>query len=299
MSGRARSDAPGGAPAPAESAEIGARERTRRAVVEVEPAPPPVLVGTSGYSFPDWVGRFYPRGTRSDELLSFYARTFPTVEINTSYYRMPDAPLFERMAARTPPGFQFLVKAYKGMTHDPSEWKGGAVCAPFRAALEPLEREGKFAGVLAQFPWAFRNVEDSRRHLVELRGHLAGIPLFVEFRRVDWDKPPVLDLLRRHDLGWCSVDEPALPGLVPPVHHVTNGTGYVRFHGRNQETWWKGNAKDRYDYDYSKDELREWVRKIRSLLASTDRTFVFFNNCYAGQAADNARVMQELLFGGG
>ena len=93
------------------------------------------------------------------------------------------------------------------------------------------------------------------------------------------------------------MDEPNLPGLVPPAHHVTNGTGYVRLHGRNADTWWQGNAKDRYDYSYTKDELGDWVRKIRGLLAKTDRTFVFFNNCYAGQAADNARVMQELLFG--
>lgn len=260
---------------------------------------PAVLVGTSGYSFPDWVGKLYPRGTKNEDMLPEYAKHFPTVEVNTSYYRMPDAALFERMAERTPSGFLFLVKAYKGMTHDHVEWKDGAICAPFRASLEPLEREGKFAGVLAQFPWAFRNVEDSRRHVIDLRAKLGDIPLFVEFRRDEWDRPAVHELLRRQGLGWCSVDEPALPGLMPPEHRVTNGTGYVRFHGRNRDTWWKGNAKDRYDYSYSKDELNEWVGKIRGLLAATDRTFVFFNNCYAGQAADNARVMQELLFGGG
>lgn len=258
----------------------------------------PILVGTSGYSFPDWVGRFYPAGTKNDDMLALYAKAFPAVEINMSYYRMPDAKLFERMASRTPPGFQFMVKAYKGMTHDPSEWKSGTICVPFRESLEPLEREAKFAGVLAQFPWAFRNIEESRRHLADLRARLAGVPLFVEFRRDEWNKAPVLDLLRRLGLGWCSVDEPQLPGLLPPDHHVTNGTGYVRLHGRNRDAWWKGDAKDRYDYNYSKDELGEWALKIRALLTKTDRTFVFFNNCYAGQAADNARVMQELLFGG-
>jgi uncharacterized protein YecE (DUF72 family) len=235
---------------------------------------------------------------KSGDMLPFYAKAFRTVEVNTSFYRMPEAKLFEGMAARTPPGFQFMVKAYKGMTHDPTEWKDGAVCAPFLESLTPLESEGKLAGVLAQFPWAFRNSEENRRHLVELREKLAGPKLFVEFRRDEWLKRPVLDLFHRLDLGWCSVDEPPLPGLIPAEHHVTNGTGYVRLHGRNRETWWKGNAKDRYDYLYSKEELGDWVRKIRGLLAQTDRTFVFFNNCYAGQAADNARVMQELLFSG-
>jgi uncharacterized protein YecE (DUF72 family) len=76
---------------------------------------------------------------------------------------------------------------------------------------------------------------------------------------------------------------------------VTNGTGYVRLHGRNRDSWWGKSGKDRYDYLYSKEEMQEWVQKIRAMLGSTDRTFVFFNNCYAGQAADNARVMQELL----
>jgi uncharacterized protein YecE (DUF72 family) len=259
---------------------------------------PPILVGTSGYVFPDWVGRFYPPGTKTEQMLPIYARFFPTVEINMSFYRMPEARLFERMSERTPPSFQFMIKAYRGMTHDPSEWLDGAICAPFLESLAPLEQQGKLAGVLAQFPWSFRNTEENRHHLADLREKLAGLPLFVEFRRDEWLKEPVLDLLRRLDLGWCSVDEPHLPGLLPPEHHATNGTGYVRLHGRNSQTWWRGNAKDRYDYSYTKDELGEWVRKIRSLLGTTNRTFVFFNNCYAGQAADNARVMQELLFGG-
>jgi uncharacterized protein YecE (DUF72 family) len=136
--------------------------------------------------------------------------------------------------------------------------------------------------------------------LVELRDRLEGVKLFFEFRRDDWNRRAVLDFLRQLDVGWCSVDEPALPGLLPPDHHVTNGTGYVRLHGRNRDAWWKnpgGERKNRYDYLYSPEELKDWVGKIRNLLSGTDRTFVFFNNCYSGQAADNARIMQELLFG--
>jgi uncharacterized protein YecE (DUF72 family) len=259
-----------------------------------------ILVGTSGYSFPDWVGPFYPRGMKGEEMLAFYAERFPAVEINTSYYRMPDAKLFERMIERTPEHFLFMIKGYKGMTHDPSEWKDGSICQPFRESLMPLENAGRFSGMLLQFPWAFRNTEENRRHLVELRERLGGVKLFVEFRRDDWNRAPVFEFLRRLDLGWCSVDEPPLPGLLPPEHHVTNGTGYVRLHGRNRDAWWKsgpGADKDRYDYLYSPAELKDWVTKIRNLLSRTDRTFVFFNNCYSGQAADNARIMQELLFG--
>ena len=258
--------------------------------------PATVLVGTSGYSFPDWVGPFYPKGTRGGDMLRHYATVFPAVEINTSYYRMPDRPLFERMIDRTPDGFRFVVKGYKGMTHDPVEWRGGEICRPFLDALEPLREAGRFSGMLLQFPWSFRNTEDARRHLADLRRRLPDLPLFVEFRRDEWNREPIFGFLERQDLGWCSVDEPDLKGLMPPVHRVTNGQAYVRLHGRNREAWWGRSAKDRYDYLYSREELAEWARKIRGTLANSERTFVFFNNCYAGQAADNARVMQELMF---
>ncbi len=257
-----------------------------------------VLVGTSGYSFPDWVGPFYPKGTRGGDMLRHYATVFPAVEINTSYYRMPDRPLFERMVERTPPGFRFVVKGFQGMTHDAAKWNGGAICAPFLDALEPLREADRLSGLLLQFPWAYRNTEDNRRHLLDLRRRLPGLPLFVEFRRDDWNREAVFGLLEKHDLGWCSVDEPDLSGLMPPVHRVTNGQAYVRLHGRNRDAWWGRSGKDRYDYLYSNDELAGWVREIRSTLSKSENTFVFFNNCYAGQAADNARVMQELMFAG-
>jgi uncharacterized protein YecE (DUF72 family) len=254
-----------------------------------------VIVGTSGYSFPDWKGTFYPERIRNEDMLAFYAREFRAVEVNTSYYRMPEPKLFARMLDRTPDGFEFMVKGYKGMTHDRAEWRSADLCTPFLDALAPLREAKRFAGVLLQFPMSFRNNEESRRHVRDLREGLPELPLFVEFRRDEWNRDPVFRYLEQLDVGWCSVDEPDLPGLLPPVHQVTNGTGYVRLHGRNRESWWGKSGKDRYDYLYSKSELEDWVRKIRAMLSRTDRTFVFFNNCYAGQAADNARVMQELL----
>jgi uncharacterized protein YecE (DUF72 family) len=228
-------------------------------------------------------------------MLAYYAREFPAVEVNTTYYRMPDAKLFERMVARTPDHFEFLVKGYKGMTHDRAEWRSADLCAPFLEALGPLRDAKRFGGMLLQFPMSFRNNEENRRHVRDLRERLPELPLFVEFRRDDWNREAVFRYLEGLNVGWCSVDEPDLSGLLPPVHRVTNGTGYVRLHGRNRDSWWGKSGKDRYDYLYSKEEMQEWVQKIRALLGSTDRTFVFFNNCYAGQAADNARVMQELL----
>ena len=91
------------------------------------------------------------------------------------------------------------------------------------------------------------------------------------------------------------MDEPALPGLVPPVALATTADAYVRFHGRNAGNWWGRGGGDRYDYDYSEAELREWMGKIRELADKARRTYLFFNNCHAGQAARNAKLMQEML----
>ena len=117
----------------------------------------------------------------------------------------------------------------------------------------------------------------------------------MEFRRAEWDRPETFDFLREHGIGYCCVDEPNLPGLLPPTAIATTDIAYVRFHGRNATTWWGGEGSLRYDYDYREGELREWVQKIRDLADRARQTYVFFNNCHAGHAAQNARLMKELL----
>ena len=260
--------------------------------------PPPIpergiIVGTSGYSFADWVGPFYPPGTRSGEFLPYYARHFGAVEVNTTYYRMPSAALLERMERKTPPGFRFLVKLHQSMTHELT--RDTAIYSEFRAALAPLRAADKFDGLLAQFPWGFKRTPAALDHLGALRDLLPGDPLFVEFRHDSWNTPDLAPWLKQRALGYCAVDEPALPGLMPPVTHLTADDAYVRFHGRNEATWWGRSGGDRYDYNYAESELREWVKKIGDLATQARRTYLFFNNCHAGQAARNAKLMQELL----
>jgi uncharacterized protein YecE (DUF72 family) len=167
----------------------------------------------------------------------------------------------------------------------------------FLRCLEPLREAGRFHGVLAQFPWRFRNTPESREHLHVLRDSLAGVPLFVEFRHDSWAEEEVFQSLADQGMGYCSVDEPSLRGLMPPVARLTADTAYVRFHGRNARNWWgRGEEKgDRYDYDYRREELAEWLGKIRELAERAKKTYVFFNNCHAGQAARNARLMIDML----
>ncbi len=249
-------------------------------------------IGTSGFSFADWIGPFYPAGLKRDALLDFYATQFDCVEINSTYYGIPAPRTFERMAARTPPEFRFVVKAAAVVTHErvPDPASDDA----FLRACEPLAAAGKFEGTLAQFPWAFQNDEAARGYLRALRARLPEGPVFVEFRHRSWAKTSTIALLEELGLGYCTVDEPPLPGLMPDDLFVTRGVAYLRLHGRNAATWW-GSGGDRYDYDYSEPQLAEWAGKLRGLTGRASTTYVFFNNCHAGQAARNAKLLKAML----
>ena len=256
---------------------------------------PEIVVGTSGFSFADWVGPFYPAGTRRQDMLELYAEKFAAVEVNATYYRIPPPSTMESLASRTPAAFEFLVKAHQSMTHEKLAPPRETFDA-YRAAIEPLQKAGKMRGMLLQFPWAFRPTLGARKRLDLLAAELAPVgPLFVEFRHASWLVDKVFRYLEERSIGYCSVDEPALPGLVPREARLTGTIGYVRFHGRNEKTWWGGGGGDRYDYDYAPGELKEWVEKIRMLAEKAGKTYVFFNNCHAGQAARNALLMRDMM----
>ncbi len=251
-----------------------------------------LVIGASGYSYADWVGPVYPKGLAKKDFLPYYAKKFPVVEVNATYYRIPPPRSFQAMAARSPRDFVFIVKANQEMTHARSRERD--LYRLFLEAIEPLRAAGKFDGVLLQFPFGFKNDQPNRSHLGYLREALPGMRLWAEFRHEGWNREPVFDYLKRLDIGYCAVDEPALPGLMPPVSLATTDTGYVRFHGRNRATWW-GGGHERYDWDYSPEELSEWLDKLRDLAAATERTYVFFNNCYMGRAVKSVNVLRRLL----
>jgi uncharacterized protein YecE (DUF72 family) len=253
-----------------------------------------IYVGTSGFKFSDWRGSFYPEDLAEKEWLRYYGERFNCLEVNSTYYRLLPARTFYYMAQKVPDGFQFTVKAYGGLTHEPAAG-GEDDFAAFIDALQPLLEAGKFGCVLAQFPHRFHNTQENRQYLAEFKRRFGELPLVVEFRSGEWAQPAVFDFLREAGIGYCAVDEPRFRNLMPPVAAATSPVGYVRFHGRNYEKWWKGDNKTRYDYLYSADELREWAPKIGELAEQTERVYVFMNNCYNGQAATNAAQMQGLL----
>jgi uncharacterized protein YecE (DUF72 family) len=254
-----------------------------------------VSVGTSGYSFHDWVGSFYPLQVPARQQLQYYAGHFPCLEVNVTHYRLPDASLLQRMCLRTPDDFQFLVKLHRSMTHEMIDEDD--VYGSFAEALKPMQEAGKLAGVLAQFPFRFRSTPTNRAFVGRLHERFPGVPLFTEYRHASWITDSWFDFLEGQGIGYVSVDEPQLRDMVPPVVRATNDTGYVRLHGRNEQAWYSSGPEqgDRYDYHYSESELLDWAKKIRQLMDETRRVFVLFNNCHAGQAPANAQAMQQLL----
>jgi uncharacterized protein YecE (DUF72 family) len=253
-----------------------------------------VLIGTSGFSYKDWVGPVYPDDLPKQEWLSFYAGEFKTCELNFSYYRIPDARTLAAMADKVPEGFLFAIKAYQGITHEREE--PGPQMAQFTQALTPLIDADKFACVLAQFPHSFHANPANRDYLRRVREGFDDLPVVVEFRSRGWITDQTFDDLRALDFGFCCVDQPRFDSLVPPVAVATGPVAYVRFHGRNYSKWWQHDeAWERYNYSYGDEELMEWVPKIHQLDAEAPLTLVYMNNHWQGQAVGTARQLQALL----
>lgn len=254
-----------------------------------------IYIGTSGYSYDDWVGPYYPKDLDKKEFLAYYARDFVCTELNFTYYRMPNPWMLERIADKVPKGFLFTVKLNKQMTHEREDLAG--LFNEFTQALRPLLEQGKFGCLLAQFPYSFHNTPANQAYLRSLPERLGGLPTVVEFRNREWIEDEVFQLLRESDLGFCAVDQPQFKNLIPPLAEVTSRrVAYVRFHGRNYEKWWRHEeAHERYDYTYSVEELQQWVPKIEKMDAQAEKVFAFANNHYRGQAVDTANKLRTLL----
>jgi len=253
-----------------------------------------LYIGTSGFSYQDWIGPFYPENIKKGDMLHLYAQQFSTVEINSSYYRIPPAAVFYHLQRKVPDNFKFSVKANREMTH--TRENNQAVFQEFKTSLQPLLDSGKLGCILAQFPYSFHYNEKNRDYLSYLKEKMNGFPIIVEFRNAYWIKEEVFDFLKKNQIGFCAVDQPPLKGLIPPIAETTSNLGYIRFHGRNKEEWWQHEqAYQRYDYLYSEQELKEWVPKIARISAQTTDQYIFMNNHYKGKATKNALMLMKLL----
>jgi uncharacterized protein YecE (DUF72 family) len=255
-------------------------------------------VGTSGYSYAEWADAgFYPPGTKSGNMLPFYAQNFPITELNFTWYQMPKARTLERMHRQAPADFRFAAKLTRTLTHeiDPGQWRGQA--AQYRDGIAPLIQARKLAAILLQFPPSFVRAPQNRRYLAALLDELDGLPLAVEFRHASWATDRVFAEFERRRTTLVAVDEPGLPGLFPRLDIVTNpGLFYIRFHGRNAKGWRSGNMQKQFDYDYGDDELRRWANsRIAKMTRHASSGVIFFNNHVRAQAPRNAVRLINLL----
>ncbi len=180
------------------------------------------------------------------------------------------------------------------MTHQRED--NSSIFKAFRQVLEPIIAAGKLGCILAQFPYSFRFNRHNWDYLSLLKERLAELPVVIEFRNAQWLRSEVFDWFRQQDLGFCCVDEPRLPNLLPPLAEATSKISYIRFHGRNSAKWWQHEqAYERYDYSYTPQELSEWLPKIQKLNDITEKTFIFANNHWRGQAVNTIRQLRIML----
>jgi uncharacterized protein YecE (DUF72 family) len=269
-----------------------------------------ILVGTC-----NWADHteFYPpeleRGRRQREKLDYYARYFPIVEIDTSFYGIPRPAVVEGWVARTPPGFRFNIKAFRSLTRHEREGRHprpptADEVRDFMAALVPLREVGRLGAVHYQFPPWFTNRPDAREVLLETRERHPDDVVAIEFRHRSWFDgdawPATEDLLRELDCVYVGVDAPQLgSGTAPPILAITSPRLCIaRFHGRNRKTWYRPGGPtsgDRFNYLYSPGELEEWVPAIRDAADRGTPVHVLLNNNRSNYAVVNAFDFGALL----
>jgi len=256
-----------------------------------------ILVGTSGYDYPEWKDVFYPKEIKRCAFLDFYAQTFSAVELNYTYYKMPGEKSIRDLEAKTERPLLFSIKAHKSLTHEiTARWKDDAEC--LKKALRPLLEKDRLTSVLFQFPQSFHYTGENRVYLDTLIKQLVPLPVIVEFRHKDWMIERVYEGLDKRGVGICIVDMPELHHL-PGFHPVVTGsTAYLRFHGRNAQSWYSAggqNGSNRYCYLYSNKELENTIPVVKYLKTKARLVQIFFNNHPGGAAAVNAKKLKELL----
>jgi uncharacterized protein YecE (DUF72 family) len=241
---------------------------------------PPARIGCSGWNYPDWRGRLYPKELGAGRWLERYAEVFDTVEVNSTFYRLARPDAVRRWVEQTPDDFVFAVKASRYLTHVRRLRELRAGVERFYSAIEPLARSPKMGPVLWQLPANFRRDDEVLARALE---DLPEGRHCFEFRHESWFTREVYALLRSHGVALVIGDHPEWPFQ---TQEMTADWTYIRLHhGRRGR---RGN--------YSRSELDEWVERIRRWKRRR-AVFVYFNNDWNGFAVDNARYVLRRLDG--
>ncbi len=268
-----------------------------------------VFVGTSGYYFRDWIGTVYPEGLRkTSDYFKYYIEKlgFRTVELNFTFYRMPDVEQMRRFSDISPEDFVFSIKANRIFTHKPFiktlnkdekenlrfEIKRGI--EDFKSAISPVYEKGKLSVILFQFPLRFSPDSKNFNYLSYIRKNFSDYNIAFEFRNELWASSKYIEFLRELKASWVIADLPKVEKLLPFIPVLTHTISYVRLHGRNCN-WYKAGASLRYDYNYSDDELENITNSLINIFRGSEKVYIYFNNCHNGQAALNAIRFREIL----
>jgi uncharacterized protein YecE (DUF72 family) len=267
---------------------------------------------------------WYPATAATPEKrLAFYAKRFPLVEVDATYYSPPAEQTAQLWADRTPPGFTFNIKAFSLLTGHPtavaklykdlrpetgstnvypkdlSAQAYEEVWTRFLSALDPLVRADKLGALLFQFPPWFTIRRSNKQYLLEVARRCSPLRVVFEFRHASWfdgdNAGETLGFLREHSLPYVCVDMPqGHRSSIPPVLAATADLAVVRFHGHSDK-WTSKDIYERFGYLYSDEELRQWAPKLRGLADEAAETHVLMNNCYSSYAQRNAETLTELL----
>jgi uncharacterized protein YecE (DUF72 family) len=294
-----------------------------------------IRVGTSSWTDKtlleaDW---YPPEANNPEERLKFYASRFDVVEVDSTYYGLPNQRNSVLWVERTPKDFRFEIKAFSLMTGHPTRLRSlpkdirerlgeeapanvypkhldpetvDAIWEMFREALMPLHSAGRLGVVMFQFPQWFLPGKRSREEILRARERLPDYDIGVELRQKRWfaDEEATrrtLDFFRSEGIPLVCVDMPqGFDSSIPPFAEGTSDQiALVRFHGRNRENWVKKGitAAERFKYDYPDRELEEWVPEVTKVSEQARETHALFNNCYRDMGVRNARTFADMLPG--
>jgi uncharacterized protein YecE (DUF72 family) len=261
-------------------------------------APERIRIGPAGWSYPDWEGQVYPKPKpRGFDLLAYLAQNFDTIEINSTFYRIPSATMTQTWAQQVAahPDFQFTAKLWQDFTHEGTA--SAQDVAAFRQAMSPLHAAGRLGAVLLQFPYRFHHTPEHRASLQRLADAFRAYPLVLEIRHRSWDRPQVYQFLQELGMGFCNIDQPQVSYSIGLTRVMTSPVAYLRLHGRNAAAWFAeaANRDRRYDYRYTDEELDALAETVEILSRRAQDTYVITNNHFRGHAALNALELQDHL----
>ncbi len=257
-----------------------------------------IRIGPAGWSYQHWAGQVYPKPQpRGFDPLRYLAQYFDAIEINSTFYRIPDAKTTQRWVARVAdhPAFRFTAKLWQGFTHEGTA--SGQDATAFRQAMAPLQEAGRLGAVLMQFPYRVHHTPENRAMIQRLADAFREYPLVLETRHRSWDRPEIFAWLQDLGIGFCNIDQPQVSYGIGLMQVVTSPVGYLRLHGRNAAMWFaeEASAAARYDYRYPAEELQELVEAAEVISRRARESYLITNNHFRGQAALNALELKMKL----